>query len=318
MFFRTLSPMSLAPTSLGVVLKLASTLFFTLMSVCLKLLGDAYPVAQLVFSRAFFALIPIVMWLGWRGDLLSSFKTNRLVGHVVRAQIGIAAMFCTFAALTLLPLADVTALSYASPLMTVVLAALLLGEKVMIWRWSAVIVGFLGVLLMLWPHLSGGTRLLDLAEANGPFLALAGALLAAMGIIQMRRLTTTEASGTIVLYFTLTSGFISLLCLPLGWVWPSWSDLILMVMAGVLGGLAQICITESYRRTAASFIAPFQYTSMIWSVVFGVLIFAEPLEPLVMFGAVVVIAAGLFVLYRERRLGLLASRPGEPPRSDVV
>jgi drug/metabolite transporter (DMT)-like permease len=178
MVFRTLSPMSL-----GVVLKLASTLFFTLMSVCLKLLGDHYPVAQLVFSRAFFALIPIVLWLGWRGDLISSFRTQRLSGHVVRAHIGIAAMFCTFAALTLLPLADVTALSYASPLMTVVLAALLLGEKVMIWRWSAVVVGFLGVLVMLWPHLREGTHLLDFSQANGPFLALAGALLAAMGCV---------------------------------------------------------------------------------------------------------------------------------------
>lgn len=141
---------------LGVALKIASAFLFTLMNAGIKASSATYPITQVVFFRSLFGLAVLVVWLWARGEFPSALKTKRPGGHLLRGLVGVSAMAFGFTSVALLPLADSTALAYVSPLIAVVLAALVLGERVRIYRWSAVIAGFCGVLVMVWEHLGGG------------------------------------------------------------------------------------------------------------------------------------------------------------------
>ena len=143
-----MTPLTSAQPLRGIALKVASTLVFTAMSTLIKLVSDRYPVGEIVFFRSSLALIPVAAWVGWR-EFPFIFRTTRFPGHVVRSVAGSASMFCSFSALSLLPIADATAISYASPLLTVIFAVILLHEKVHAYRWSAVAVGLFGVLVIL-------------------------------------------------------------------------------------------------------------------------------------------------------------------------
>jgi drug/metabolite transporter (DMT)-like permease len=287
----------------GVAFKVASVLVFTLMNALIKEIGPRYPTGEVVAFRSVFALIPLVPFLAWQGALRSALKTSRPLGHVLRGGVGVVAMYLNFAGIARLPLADATAIFYAAPIFTVVLAALILRERVRIYRWSAVAVGFLGVVLTLLPHLGeGGTN--DAQQALGAALSLTAAIVAAFAMIQVRRLTETEPTGSIVLYFTLVSAGIGLATLPFGWLMPTSRELVILVAIGILGGIAQICLTQSYRLGDASLIAPFEYASILFALLIGYLAFGEVPVPLVLAGAAIVVAAGIFVVLRERRLGL--------------
>ncbi|MFN8830015.1 MAG: DMT family transporter [Labrys sp. (in: a-proteobacteria)] len=293
----------------GISLKITSALVFTVMGLLIKLVGERFPTGEIVFFRSAFALIPLSIYLAWRHDLRRAFRTSRLSGHLLRSSIGVLAMSLNFAGIALLPLADATAIFYAAPIFVVVFAAILLKERVRAYRWSAVIVGFIGVLLTLTPHLSGeafGSR-----TSIGALTTLAAATFAAVAMIQVRRLTETESTGSIVLYFTLFStlfGFLSLFVGPLigmPWALPSALDLLILCGIGILGGIAQILLTQSYRFGDASLIAPFEYSSMLFALGLGYFVFGDVPAPLVIVGAVIIIGAGLFVIYRERQLGLV-------------
>ncbi|MDQ4059771.1 MAG: DMT family transporter, partial [Pseudomonadota bacterium] len=155
----------------GVAFKVLSAFLFTVMSAIIKLVSDIFPTGQIVFARSFFALVPVIVMLAWRRELELAVKSGRPGAHIQRAVVGVTTMFGSFAALAYLPLPDVTAIGYASPLITVVLAVVLLKERVRIYRWTAVGVGLLGVLIVLWPHLGGGMP--RGREAMGALLALA-------------------------------------------------------------------------------------------------------------------------------------------------
>ena len=299
---------------LGITLKLVSGVAFTAMSALIKAMSAEFPVGQLVFVRSFFAMIPLLLWLGWIGHISDISRPRSLTGHLRRGVIGSTGMFLGFAALGLLPLPDAVAIGYAAPLIVVVLAALVLGETVRIYRWSAVAVGFGGVLLMLSPHLAPGQlgRLASSGPALGAVFALAGAVCSAFATIEIRRLTRTETTGAIVFYFMLLTTLLGLATSLFGWTAPrdAWSWF-LLAMIGILGGVGQILMTMSYRHGDASLIAPFDYMQMIWAVLLGWFVFGEFPLPVVLLGAGIVIFAGLFVIWREHRLGLLASRPRE-------
>jgi drug/metabolite transporter (DMT)-like permease len=290
----------------GIAFKVLSALVFTLMSASVKLVGSDYPTGQLVFFRSAFAIAPLLVWLTWRGDLVPAIRTRNPGGHLLRSVIGTTGMFCGFAALSHLPLPDATAIGYAAPLVTVVLAALILKETVRAYRWTAVLVGFVGVLIMLSPHL--GARVagngLSAGPAVGALFGLAGACCAAGATIQIRRLTATERTGAIVLYFSLLSAAIGLATVSLGWKVPSSRDFLVLVLIGFLGGIGQILLTQSYRYADASLVAPFEYTTMIWAIFIGFFAFGHLPDRAVIVGATVVALAGLFVLWRERQLGL--------------
>jgi drug/metabolite transporter (DMT)-like permease len=305
---------------LGILLKVISAIAFTIMAASLKLVSARYPTGELVFFRSFFALIPLLAWLGWQGDLINAVRTHNFVGHLKRGAFGSAGMFSGFVALSYLPLHDAIAIGYATPLIVVVLAAVVLKETVRAYRWTAVAFGFIGVLIMLSPHLGATTGTLEMtgASATGALVALFGACCSAGATIQVRRLTASEKTGAIVLYFSLLTTVLGLITIVFGWRMPSLEDFLLFVLIGIMGGIGQILLTQCYRYADTSIIAPFEYTTMIWALLFGWFVFGElPTAP-VLIGAAIVAGAGVFVLLRERKLGLqrknelesAAQRPG--------
>ncbi len=287
---------------LGIALQLGATFSFTVMGALVRFVGGRVPLGEQVFTRSFFALIPLVAMLLWRNQLASAFRTKNPFGHVRRGLTGVIAMVCMFAALARLPLVDATAIGFATPLINVALAAIFLGEKVHFFRWSAVAVGFLGVLVMLSPHLFGAER--EATSAAGALYAVAGAFLTAAAMTQVRHMSATETTASLVFSFSLIATIASLASIPWGWIKPSPMDSLVLFLTGIVGGIAQIMITESYRHAGAGTVAPFSYTAMLWSIAIGFFFFGEVPEAVVLMGAGLVIAAGLFVIFRERSLGI--------------
>jgi drug/metabolite transporter (DMT)-like permease len=298
---------------LGIALKIASALAFTLMSAGVKLVAERYPIGEVVFFRSAFALVPLLAWLSWRGDLINAVRTDDLKGHLLRGIISTSGMFAGFIALSYLPLSDAVAIGYASPLITVVLAALILKETVRAYRWSAVVVGFVGVIIMLLPHLNGSIVAQGLAGGAGvgALFALFAACCSAGATIQIRRLMVRERTGAIVFYFSLLTTFMGLMTIVLGWRMPDLADAVLLVVIGILGGIGQILLTLSYRHADTSVIAPFEYTTMLWAVLIGWFAFSQLPQATVVAGGLIVAAAGCFVLWRERQLGLQRAKEVE-------
>jgi len=296
-------PMSLAR---GIVFKLISALLFAVMSALVRQLGEVAPVGQMVFFRSAFAIVPVVLIYAMRGELMSAVRTNRPFGQLGRGTLSTFGMFTNFAALTRLPLADVTAISFASPLITVALAALILKERVRVYRWSAVGVGFAGVVVMLIPQFDVGhyAAIGATAAAVGSLLAVASSICNAGTVIQTRRLTQSETTPSIVFYFSLICAIAGALTLPFAWHSPTAGEYAALIAMGFIGGVAHIFLTESYRHASASVVAPFDYTAMLWALIIGYWMFGELPAPLVYVGGLIVAGAGLFVIWRERQLGL--------------
>jgi drug/metabolite transporter (DMT)-like permease len=290
----------------AVLLKLAASLMFAMMSALVRYVSDVTPVGQVVFSRAFFAIIPVVLIFAWRGELMSAVRTSRPFGHLGRGMISVCGMFLNFAALARLPIVDVTTITFASPLITVALAAMFLKERVRIYRWTAVAVGFAGVLVMLWPHLDLAryTGSAATAAGLGALFALGSAFTNAGSVVQTRRLTDTETTSSIVFYFSLFCAIGGLMTLPLGWIMPTWPQAAALVGLGVLGGLSHLLLTESYRYAPASLVAPLDYTALLWAFILGYYFFDELPTATVYVGAAIVAGSGLYVIWRERQLGL--------------
>jgi drug/metabolite transporter (DMT)-like permease len=301
----------------GVLLKLISAVLFTVMSALIRYLGVDYPTGQVIFFRSVFAIVPVVIVYAWRGELMASLRTERPLGQAGRGALAVVAMFCNFAALARLPLIEASAIAFTTPLICVALAALLLKERVRIYRWSAVTIGFLGVLVVLAPHFSGDELRIVLASAasvTGVLLALVGSVLNAGAVIQTRWLAQSESTSSIVFYFSLICAVAGLATWPFGWVQPTPVEWVALLSIGLLGGAGHILLTESYRYAPASTLAPFDYTSMIWALMLGYAFFGELPTVMIVVGSAIIAAAGLFVIWRERQLGLARKRePGVAP-----
>lgn len=299
----------------GIALKLLSTLLFAMMAGLVRHLGPVAPVGQMVFFRSAFAILPVVVIFAARGELRSAVYTRRPLGQLGRGLLSVCVMFTNFSALTRLPLADATAISFAAPLITVALAAIILKEHVGLYRWTAVAVGFAGVIVMLIPHFDFGhyATIGATTAAIGSMFAVTSAICNAGTIIQTRRLTESETTSSIVFYFSLVCALAGLATLPFGWHYPTGGELAALILLGVLGGLAHLLLTESYRHAPASVIAPFDYASMLWALLLGYWLFGELPAPLVYVGGVIVAAAGLFVIWRERRPSLRPAGAAEGP-----
>jgi drug/metabolite transporter (DMT)-like permease len=285
----------------GIVLKLASVLLFAAMSALIRVAGQKFPLGQIVFFRSAFAILPVVLIYAWRHELRAAVVTHRPLGHLARGGQAIVGMFLNFAALTRLPLMDATAISFASPLITVAMAALILKERVRVYRWSAVAVGLIGVVIMLWPYLDVWSLFYvgSVERTIGAVCALAGAFSNAGTVIQTRRLTDTETTSSIVFYFSLICAIAGLCTLPFGWLVTSPAEFLMLAIIGIIGGLSHILLTESYRYAPTSLVAPFDYTAMVWAFLLGYFMFGELPSAFVYVGAAVVVACGLFVLWRE-------------------
>ena len=295
----------------GIAFKLISAALFAVMQALVRYLGSRYPIGQVVFYRSAFAIIPVVLVYAWRGELAAVVRTERPLGQAGRGVLSIAGMFFNFGAVARLPLVESNAIAFSSPLFTVALAALILSERVRVYRWSAVIVGFVGVLVVLSPHLSGDELTAAIGGATsliGVVYAICGSLTNAGTAIQTRRLTQSESTSSIVFYFSLSCALAGLATLPFGRVTPSSGEIAALISIGILGGTGHIFLTESYRFASASLVAPFDYTSMIWALVLGYAMFGETPTSEIVLGSAIIAAAGLFVIWRERQLAAMRRR----------
>lgn len=289
----------------AIFLKVSSVVIFVCMSTLIKAAGKDITTGQITFYRSAFAMVPIMVYLAARGELVNAFRTRNVFGHLSRGFVGIVSMSFGFYGLVHLPLPEAIAIGYAMPLIAVMIAAVFLKEMVGVYRWSAVLVGLLGVTIITWPRLTlfdqGGV---GTGEALGAAAVLMSAGLGAVAMVLVRRLVRTERTPTIVLYFSLSASVFSLATLPFGWVELSGKALTLMALAGFCGGVAQLLLTASYRYADVSTIAPFEYTSIVLGLGFGYVLFGDVPTLTMLIGTAIVISAGIFIILREHRLGL--------------
>jgi drug/metabolite transporter (DMT)-like permease len=301
----------------GIGLKILSVAIFVVMQTLIKASGDV-PAGQIVFFRSFFAVFPILAFLVYKSELPTALVTSRPISHIARGLVGVSSMALGFFALTRLPLPETITLNYAQPLLVVVFSALFLGEAIRVYRWSAVAIGLVGVIIISWPKLTlltapGG---LGDQELLGVIAVLISAGISAVAMLLVRSLVQTERTATIVLWFSLTASAAALLSLPFGWQWLTPVQAALLVGSGFCGGIAQILMTQAYRHAEVSVVAPFEYTSMILGIAVGYAVFGDIPTLNTLAGGAIVVAAGIFIIWRERQLGLPrgAARKVVPPQ----
>lgn len=281
----------------GIVMQIVAVAGFSAMGMMIKLLEGRYPTSEIILFRCWPALIPLLLYLPMQGGF-SALKTRRPFWHFVRTASGLVSMFVGFYALSQMALADYVAISFTAPLFGTLLSIPLLGERVGVWRLGAVAVGFAGAVITLGP-LSGSLDPVAL-------FALGSALGYGVAMISMRKLGATDKSAATVFYFTLGSGAVSVLVLVSTGVWvtPDATDLAILLGIGLLGGVAQIFMTEAFRLAPPSVVAPFDYTAMIWAMGFGFLVFGTIPGLNVFVGAGLIAASGLYIIHRERVRGI--------------
>lgn len=283
----------------GIFLMLSAITLFTVMSAFIKG-ADRVPAGQAMFFRAFVAMPIILIWLMTHDGMLNGIRTVSVRNHAVRGIVGSTAMGLGFAGLKFLPLPEVTAIRFVTPIAMVVLAALILGERFRFVRIGAVMLGFVGVVIIIAPRLGAG---FGSSESLGVALTLGSAVLAALAQVWVRGMSGTESTTAIVFWFSATATMVSLCTIPFGWVMPLGAEWVLLIGAGVVGGSGQILLTSSYRYAEAGVLAPFTYVSMLWSVLIGYIWFEEVPTVGMLAGAGLVILAGVIIVWRERVLG---------------
>ena len=267
---------------------------FSLMDALVKWLSAGYPVPQILVFNALFALVPVGAMVVHRGGL-PQLRTRRLGLHLVRGVLGTTGGFLAFYAFSRLPLADAYAIIFATPLLITALSVPILGEAVGWRRWSAVLIGFVGVLVMLRPGMA--------PMSLGSLAALGAACASACAILLVRKLSVTETTTSIAFYSNVTAVVLTGIAFSATFVVPSLLDLALMAASGLIGGTALLVLIAAYRSSPAALVAPFQYSQMLWAILLGALFWSDVPEPVMLLGASIVAGSGLFILYRETALG---------------
>lgn len=295
---------------LGIALMLLGIGVFTSMDAVVKYLSlEGYPTIQILFFRSALAFVPVSLFIVANGGF-RTLRTQRPFGHVLRAAVGLSAMGVIFWALHTLPISEVVAIMFAAPIFMTVLSIPLLGEKVGIRRWTAVVVGFIGVLVILRPDVGLDVTVL---------IVIGGTVLYALAMILVRRLSDTEPSATIVFFFTLAGTLMMAALVPFGWVEPSTPlDWLLLVSVGLIGGTAQLIMTYAIRFAPISVLAPFEYSAMLWAMGFDVVLFSVFPEVATLWGAGIIAATGLYIVHRETRLRARAGTSARLTRVRVV
>src|SRR5262249_19175324 len=279
----------------GIASMLLAVAIFSCMDALIKWLSATYPTIEIVFFRSSFAFLPLLpaVLSSGRGAL----RTRRPLAQVGRAALGLVSMFAFFYCFRVMPLADVFGIAFSAPIFVTALSVPMLSEKVGIRRWSAVVVGFIGVLIMLRPDAG--------VLASASWIALFATLLYALGQIFVRDLTKTETTTCIVFYGTLTTTIVSAGAMPFVWVTPSPTDGVLLSLVGILGGLAQLAFTRAFRLAPAAVVSPFDYTGLLYASVIGYYVWSDVPTVTFLAGAAIVMASGLYILYRETKLARL-------------
>ncbi|MCM2343690.1 MAG: DMT family transporter [Alphaproteobacteria bacterium] len=279
------------PVKIFIAISLATALF-ALMNLFVKLAAETHPIPQVLFFRNAIGMIPVI-WLILQSRNTSLFKTRNFSGHFVRGFVGFFSMCCVFWSFKMLPLANATAILFASPLILTSLSVVLLDEKVGPHRWTAVIIGLAAVLFMLQP--AGG------ANTEGSLIAMCAAILMAFAMISIRKLSTTDHSLTIVFYFSVFCTVMSGLWMMADWVNPSALSLLYLLATGLLGGVAQVFMTYAYAKAPAAYVSAFSYFGIVIAAGLDLLVWGYIPVWQVLVGSPVVIAAGLYIVWREAK-----------------
>jgi drug/metabolite transporter (DMT)-like permease len=279
---------------LGIAYRMMAMVCIAGLSAIVKWTGHrGIPVFEIVLFRNAFAFVPLGLYI-WRTTGWTVLKTQRPIGHLARSTVGLTGMVCGFSALQRLPLTEATAFTFAAPLFMTALSALVLREFVGRHRWGAVLVGFIGVLIMVRPEPGH-------MNVAGVAFALAAALGSAAAMVAIRQIAVTEKGPTIVFYFTLGGTVLGLAGSLFHWVTPDPATFALLVVGGLIGGVGQLFLTEAIRVAPVGVVAPFDYSQLIWATGLGFLGWGELPRPATVAGALVVVASGIYILHRELR-----------------
>lgn len=278
-------------------LRLFSVTSFSAMGAIIKLASESgIRLPEIMFWRQFLALPVILLWIA-AGPGFASLRTSLLPIHARRTVLGLMAMTCTFGALVLLPLAEATTFSFTVPIFATILAAIIFRERVGIHRWAAVLAGFAGVLIVLQP---GQVPIPLLGAAVG----LAAAFMVGVTSLQIRALGRTEAAPTTVFWFTILSVPILILILPFVFTPHDPREWAYLAAIGTLGGMGQLGMTASLRFAPVSTVVVVDYSALIWSTLFGWTIWGHVPAQATWLGAPLIIASGLYIVWREHRLAI--------------
>ncbi|MCX7371950.1 MAG: DMT family transporter [Alphaproteobacteria bacterium] len=281
----------------GAILMLGATALFTIMAAGVKLLSARIPFTEIMFFRCLLAM-PVVAVIVFRTGDWGLLRTRRPVGHLARAMTGTMAMGSSFFSLALLPLPEQTALSYTTPLFVTLLAIFFLGERPGIHRWGAVLVGFAGIMVIAVGQGAFAGGLLA-ASAVGVFFAVNQGFFSGLTTMLVRNLSATEKSTTIVMWQSILMTVFTGLTLPFVWVTPMGSEFLILLGVGLTGGIAQVLLTEAHASAQVSSLGPLSYSSILWAMLLGFLIWGDVPTLTMLGGAGMIVAAGLYILHRE-------------------
>ncbi|MDB9776806.1 DMT family transporter [Alphaproteobacteria bacterium] len=272
--------------------KSLSVLFFVLMGTCIKLLGDRVPLFEVVFFRNFFALFPVIFML-WKNNLKIA-DINQYPLHLMRAVFGICAMTLFFLSLRHVNLVEMQTISFSSVFFISILSVFFLREVIGMRRIIAIMFGFIGVVIILNPSVS--------VFSNYSLLPLIASLLLSFAVIFLKKILITNNNFLSIFIFTLFCSIISLAFMNSSWIIPETADIILLILTGVLGFIAQVFLTKSYQLADASLLAPFEFSSLLWSYFIGYFLFHEVISLRVYLGGLIVVLSVAYIFYRESTL----------------
>jgi drug/metabolite transporter (DMT)-like permease len=292
----------------GIAYMVASTVLFAGVNAIVKWEVALYPVGEVAFYRALFALVAVSVLILPRAGI-AVFRTRRYLAHLQRGISQFGSMTCMFFAFSMLSLGSAVAISFAAPLLTALLSIVVLKERVGVHRWAALIVGFLGVVIVTEP--GRGTL------QAGALFALASAVLISSVAVAIRRMSLTESTETLTLYQMIVITICTLFLLPFGFRPPAWLDALGLAIAGIGNGIAQYWWTRALTLAPPSAVVPFNYLSLVWATLLGLAIWGDVPTPHLLLGAAVVVSSGLYILWREtvrrkRPLPVSAARAKEP------
>jgi drug/metabolite transporter (DMT)-like permease len=287
-FFQRLSPRD--PVSRAILYMVGSTIVFAGVNAAVKWEVAIYPLGVVAVFRSFFALVVCGMLILPKGGI-AVWRTRRIGAHIWRGVAQFGSMLCIFMAFRLMSLTGAMALSFSAPLFTTLLSIIVLKEVVGLHRWSALVVGFVGVLIVTQPGA-------DSLQA-GAFFAVGNALMISIVSVAIRRMSATESVGTLTLYQMAIITLCTLAMLPFGMRMPDWRNALLLIATGLGNGVGQYWWTKSLAAAPTSIVVPFNYLSLVWAAILGFAIWGEIPDRALLIGSAIVIGSGLYILWRE-------------------
>ena len=279
----------LSKNQLGFLYMFLSICAFSIMDVIVKWSVD-YPIGQVLFFRGFFGIV-FYFFIIPKDRFHNFYITKRAGLHFLRCFSGLIALVAIFIALRSLPLATVVSISFAAPIFTTIFSIFLLQEKVGIYRWLAVIIGFIGILVITEPGISS----LNIFYIFPIIFCLGLSYVA----ITIRQLSTTEPVWLISFYFSLSITLLSFLTIPYGWVLPDLRDFLVLSMVGIFGGVANLWLGQSYKYSEVSLVTPLKYLALLFAIIFGYFIWDEIPTIKTLFGSLLVIVSTMIIFRRE-------------------